>query len=454
MKFNKRNYWNGKYGTFIILLALEIVLAFSSLGYIVIPPISVTSVHIPVLLCAMLFGPVEGAVSGLVFGLTSMWKASVTATAYSDIIFSPFLSGSPIKSILLSIGARMVFGVVAGGLFSLAKRVRRPRTGAVMLTAVVSSVIHSMLVYGAMQVFFPPSGAKVWDVFQNFVVPQKLLTYLLTASVVGGVYQIQTNPKIRASFQNLNTSKKGAFSITALVLLILFVMNELLTHFCGRLHTLFQRDGLVLSEKAFWMMSQLRLQLLAGLFALVIIFIIIYTIMKASLDRAIIASEQDLMTGLYNRTAVIRQAEIQLQIDGGYLAIIDIDHFKKINDTYGHPMGDKVLIEVARLLRDVFSSENIVGRLGGDEFCVFIKIHMSVDEVEKLLDGLHDVIHQAGEAFAISAGLSCSIGVTKAVCGDEFAKLYKRADYALYAAKRAHNSSCVFFEKEDSEQGL
>ena len=69
-----------------ILVAVELVLAFSAFGYIVIPPISFTLMPLPVLIGALLFGPAEGLVLGGIFGLTSMWKASVTATAYADQI--------------------------------------------------------------------------------------------------------------------------------------------------------------------------------------------------------------------------------------------------------------------------------------------------------------------------------------------------------------------------------
>lgn len=71
-----------------ILVAVELVLAFSAFGYIVISPISFTLMPLPVLIGALLFGPMEGLFLGGIFGLTSMWKASVTATAYADQIFS------------------------------------------------------------------------------------------------------------------------------------------------------------------------------------------------------------------------------------------------------------------------------------------------------------------------------------------------------------------------------
>ena len=80
---------------------MELILAFSAFGFIVIEPVSLTFMHLPVLAGALALGPRGGLLLGGIFGLTSMWKASVTATAYADIVFSPLLSGQPLASLVL-----------------------------------------------------------------------------------------------------------------------------------------------------------------------------------------------------------------------------------------------------------------------------------------------------------------------------------------------------------------
>lgn len=84
-----------------ILIALEAVLTFTPLGFIMVPPISITLMHIPVIVGAVLMGPVDGGILGLSFGVFSMIKASTAAASPADMAFSPFLSGEPVSSIVM-----------------------------------------------------------------------------------------------------------------------------------------------------------------------------------------------------------------------------------------------------------------------------------------------------------------------------------------------------------------
>lgn len=89
---------------FWILIAVELLMSFTFLGYIHMPPLSVTIAYIPVIIAGALFGPVESAITGFVFGLSSMYKASAAYVMDADMVFSPFLSGFPAGSLWLSIG--------------------------------------------------------------------------------------------------------------------------------------------------------------------------------------------------------------------------------------------------------------------------------------------------------------------------------------------------------------
>jgi len=102
-----------------ILLAVEWIMSFTFLGYIHIPPISITTAHIPIVVIACLFGPVESSVAGLFFGLGSMYKASALYVMLGDRIFSPFQTDFPIGSILLSVGTRVLFGFLMGCIFKI-----------------------------------------------------------------------------------------------------------------------------------------------------------------------------------------------------------------------------------------------------------------------------------------------------------------------------------------------
>ena len=120
MKQNKWKHLKFEKYVFVLLLAIELIMSFTFLGFIHIDPISLTTAYIPIVVAGCLLGPLESTVIGLVFGLASMYKASALYVVSDDKIFSPLYSGNPIGSILLSVGSRVLFGFVIGYLFSTA----------------------------------------------------------------------------------------------------------------------------------------------------------------------------------------------------------------------------------------------------------------------------------------------------------------------------------------------
>lgn len=161
-----------------VLVALELLMSFSFLGYIHIEPISVTFAYIPVLLAALLGVP-EAAALGFVFGVASMWKAGAHYVAPVDQLFSPFMSGAPVESILLSVGTRTLFGVIVGVLCLAIKRTRHPNIG-IALISFFGAEIHSILVYGAMGLLFPETGYTAATAFRSFFTLQDIVSNLVT----------------------------------------------------------------------------------------------------------------------------------------------------------------------------------------------------------------------------------------------------------------------------------
>ena len=95
--------------------------------------------------------------------------------------------------------------------------------------------------------------------------------------------------------------------------------------------------------------------------------------LKDENTRLRVLAEHDWLTGLYNRRAAEAHVdEALLKNGGGMLLVLDIDHFKQVNDRYGHLIGDALLCEAARTLRDIFFPRDIIGRVGGDEFIIYI----------------------------------------------------------------------------------
>ena len=159
-------------------------------------------------------------------------------------------------------------------------------------------------------------------------------------------------------------------------------------------------------------------------------------------------SSHDAMTGLYNRGRFfeLALAAWDRQRDSMYAAMVDIDHFKRVNDTYGHPTGDKVIQGVAQTLKRVLGSHAICGRIGGEEFAVVWPVADAATVDEDL-----EAMRQAVEALSTPApnGLSvrCTIS-SGAVAADEsmchLDDLLKIADDALYAAKGTGRNRAVF----------
>jgi len=165
----------------------------------------------------------------------------------------------------------------------------------------------------------------------------------------------------------------------------------------------------------------------------------------------------DELTGLANRRHFMLMAEQELSRMvryGGVLSVLmmDIDHFKQVNDTYGHHTGDLVLRELGRLCRDTLRDVDFVGRIGGEEFAVMLPQTNGTRALE-VAERLRQAIERA--EVPLERGLplhfTLSIGVTTMCDGNaNIDSLLDQADKALYRAKRGgRNRVCVYGENED-----
>ncbi|MGB3555821.1 MAG: GGDEF domain-containing protein [Jannaschia sp.] len=151
-------------------------------------------------------------------------------------------------------------------------------------------------------------------------------------------------------------------------------------------------------------------------------------------DLAHLAST-DMLTGLPNRRAFLDAATHAADISDGAVLMIDVDHFKKINDTYGHAIGDLCLIALAEQLRRVIRDTDHCGRLGGEEFAIWLNC-----AGEKRARGVGRIL-TAGLPFPEEASvprdklMTVSVGVALAKVGSPISTLLAQADEALYQAK-------------------
>jgi len=147
----------------------------------------------------------------------------------------------------------------------------------------------------------------------------------------------------------------------------------------------------------------------------------------------------DQLTGLYNRYKftelfVSLYATMVKRENDMSLIMLDIDHFKNINDTYGHNMGDKVLVDISNILKHYFRNVDIVGRWGGEEFVVLVPTANSTN-CEKLADKIRRAIQEA--KILDDLEVTASFGITQIKLGDTLEIAISRADEALYDAKNS-----------------
>ena len=158
-------------------------------------------------------------------------------------------------------------------------------------------------------------------------------------------------------------------------------------------------------------------------------------------------SETDRMTGLFDRVSGKRRVDKWLKSSvGGMFLEMDIDHFKMINDTYGHQTGDEVILALTKALKDTFRTNDITMRLGGDEFGVFAIGITNRKNGEALIERLFKVVDAAdipqlhGKKYCISVGAALCSRVGKMT----FEELYARADEALYLSKKENGNFVTF----------
>lgn len=167
---------------------------------------------------------------------------------------------------------------------------------------------------------------------------------------------------------------------------------------------------------------------------------------KRELEREM-AATRDPLTKVFNRKAfeeeVIKHV-LSTQIDNaGELVIVDLDNFKHINDQFGHAEGDKVLLQLADVLMTTFRRKDIIGRLGGDEFLIFLKNLSKKDIVNRRLEELRSALAKVSEH-----NTTCSIGVAFVQReGFSYGEALKKADAALYKSKEKGRNTYSYYDE-------
>ncbi len=202
--------------------------------------------------------------------------------------------------------------------------------------------------------------------------------------------------------------------------------------------------------------KQMLIQLIAVIFIFICIVMVVNIVAKISSNEKKKQLEDkadtDLLTGLNNKLATERKIKdymAQNPKTQSMMFLLDIDNFKKINDTMGHAFGDEVLRSLGQQIGANFRATDIIGRIGGDEFMIFLKgiedetvIRKEAKKIENFFKGF-----QAGEyvKYAATASIGAAIFPHD---GADFETLYKAADQGLYKAKKRGKNQLAFYKDE------
>ncbi len=202
--------------------------------------------------------------------------------------------------------------------------------------------------------------------------------------------------------------------------------------------------------------KNMMIYLVAAIFIFIFMVIVINIISKIRSnenkkeleDKA----DTDLLTGLTNKLATERKIKEYMAKhpdSQSMLFVLDVDNFKKINDTMGHAFGDEVLRSLGQQITAIFRASDIIGRIGGDEFMIFLKGIGDEESVRKEARKVENFFKnfQAGEYVKYAATASIGVAIFPQE-GSDFESLYKAADQGLYKAKKRGKNQLAFYRDE------
>lgn len=240
-------------------------MSFTFLGYLHFPPISITIAYLPILIAGALLGTGEAVLIGALFGLASLLKASAHYVMPADMVFSPFLSGSPVASLILAVGTRMIFACVVGLAFSWAQRLRH--TPAVLcLIAGAAPSVHALFVRAGFEYLFPHLGVTVSGF--HYGINDGLIS-LVSAGGTAGAWYLYRSPLVRKLRNGIDLSASVAaknrtvsFTLRGITVFVFGMMLLAAVYFTNRTAFMLQKHGIDVSSSVFNDINLLQLQFL------------------------------------------------------------------------------------------------------------------------------------------------------------------------------------------------
>lgn len=442
---------------FLALLAAELLMSFTFLGYLHIPPISITFAYIPVLLAGCFLGVSQSTAVGFLFGLASLYKASAYYVQPFDKLFSPFLSGAPLQSILLSVGTRTLFGFLIGLLFLAAKRNKHPRLW-IGILSLLAAKLHAFLVYTALMLLFPEAGYHASNTLS--VTLSDAIISLVCLFLVEWLWRFSQRPFLqkfsRYAIHFPNHRKR--LPIAWIIFLVCSTCAAVAAayYFSYRTAYMLGTYGVHLSSNINHDLLHLQIQFLVAELALNLILILLLLLVYQYLSYQEYLEGLDALTGVMGRKMFLQHCNTLENKQStppekmGWFIFVDVDHFKFINDNYGHPAGDTVLKDIAAALSHTFSAHGKVGRMGGDEFAVILEDTLSSEEVSAQLDDFLACISHV----LPGTNVTCSAGAFHFSYPFDMRSVYAATDQLLYAAKNKGRACYVLGSCDGTETNV
>lgn len=436
----------------LVLMALEAIFAFSYLGYIDFSMISSTTLHILVIVAAMIFG-IEGSVPVMcVFALTSIWLASF-ATATLDLLYSPIVSGVPIRSLMFAV-ARILFAIVASLIFGI--YFRKPRKHiyiGIALLAVLNTFLYGAIMFVPYALFFPTIFHELILNWSALPVFRDWLSYVLAAAACCFVHYFLSKQKVKNYLSYLcenceveeskdykrvfRYAKFGALIIG--ILCIMYLRKRILVELMSQ--------GVTVTGTLDLNIANFLVQLLCALVCLFEIVSVIvrwineyYTMQQVKMDEKL--NEQsvkisiDPLTGVFSRFAYNDVMEsYNNQAPEDFVAfLIDINGLKVVNDTLGHEAGDELICGAADCIMKAVGNKGRTFRIGGDEFVVFGT--MKKEQADETLLEMNRIITSWSGEKVKNLSVSAGYALASEFIGYSIEDLTKEADKAMYEQKK------------------
>lgn len=380
-----------------------------------------------------------------------MYKATAYYVMASDQIFSPFMSSSPVASLLLSVGTRTIFGLLVGLAFLLVKRLFSNKRLGIAIVSILSPTVHAAIVYAVMGLFFPQQNLGSSS---NFILDlSNILATLLCFLLLQFLWSLYKLPLVRNFCSYVNHPTKNLRGKNPLYIawgiFILFTLSAAIAssyYFANRMSYMLTAHGVTLTSEINHDLLHLQYQFMIAVFSMNFIMAISLMIIFKYLSYKEYLSEMDGLTGVIGRKMffdICESITAQTPPTQCCFIFIDVDYFKQINDTFGHVTGDDILTNIAKKLLREFKEYGKIGRLGGDEFSIMIdhpirkqELIRKFDIFEKEISGLLSDSHK----------VSCSIGAYYFDTPQDFQTIYANADKMLYKAKERGRACWVINE--------